>query len=170
MFVLAAVHGIFCIIQFHSLGDVNALVSIFTSNKAYSEISEFPFQTLGFTALIILFLMAATSHDFWLKNLGPGFWKAMHMCVYLAYGLIILHVALGTLQYENNPFYWVLLTGGFVVICGLHLYTGFKERAKTRQSKTKLSEEGYYLIGDIRDIPPGSSQGGYVGWRKYSRL
>lgn len=27
---------------------------------------------LGLLALVILFLMAATSHDFWLKNLSPG--------------------------------------------------------------------------------------------------
>ena len=33
--------------------------------------------------------MAATSHDFWLHNLTAPVWKALHMCVYVAYTLIV---------------------------------------------------------------------------------
>ena len=95
MFLLAMIHSVFCIIQFHVLGDANPIVSIFTSNTKYDSISEFPFQVLGFFSFLILFMMAATSHDFWLKNLSPRVWKALHMSVYVAYGMIILHVALG---------------------------------------------------------------------------
>ena len=83
MFLLALVHGVFCMIQFHSLGDTNPIISLFVSNAKYGEISQFPFQTLGFFALMILFAMAATSHDFWLKNLSPSIWKTLHM-----YGLL----------------------------------------------------------------------------------
>src|SRR4030095_7265414 len=69
MFLIALIHGVFNIAQFHSLGNVNPLVSLFTSNTHYSSFINFPFQVLGFFALIILLLMAATSHDFWLKTL-----------------------------------------------------------------------------------------------------
>ena len=67
MFCIAAVHGVFGIIQFHSLGNVNPFVSLFTSNTNFFSLSGFPFQALGFFALIIFFLMAITSHDFWLS-------------------------------------------------------------------------------------------------------
>src|SRR5688572_19438427 len=69
MFCFAAVHSVFSLIQFHSLGNVNPFVSLFTSNTNFNSIGGFPFQALGFFALIILFLMAITSHDFWLHNL-----------------------------------------------------------------------------------------------------
>src|SRR5213082_4226937 len=70
-FLLGAVHGIFAIIQFHCLGNKNPLVSLLTSNQNFGSVPDFPFQQLGFLALLILFVMAATSHDFWLRNLTP---------------------------------------------------------------------------------------------------
>lgn len=155
MFLFAATHGIFCIIQFHTLGNVNALVSVFTSNEHYREISSFPFQTLGFVALIIFFLMAATSHDFWLKNLGPNIWKGLHMLVYVAYVLIILHVALGILQYEDKPIYWSLLLAGFALVATLQVYTGIRENRRLNRSakEAKLREEGFYEVCTVEDIP-----------------
>lgn len=69
-FLVGLAHGGFALFQFHALGNVNPLVSLFISNSRYGSVSEFPFQALGFFALIILFLMAATSHDFWLRNLS----------------------------------------------------------------------------------------------------
>src|SRR5262245_7877633 len=56
MFFIASIHGVFNIIQFHSLGNINPLVSIFTSNTHYTSFINFPFQVLGFFALIILML------------------------------------------------------------------------------------------------------------------
>ncbi|MEL7121172.1 MAG: ferric reductase-like transmembrane domain-containing protein [Bacteroidota bacterium] len=152
MFLIAAVHGVFSIMQFHTLGDINPIASVFLSNQNYREISEFPFQILGFFALVILFLMAATSHDFWLKNLSPKFWKALHMLVYVAYALLIAHIALGTLQYEDNPVYWVMLIGGFVTISGLHIYAGIGENRKLTALKNSLKEEGFYQIAKLKDI------------------
>ncbi len=151
MFLIAAVHGIFSIIQFHTLGDTNALLSLFISNKNYLTISDFPFQTLGFFALIILFVMAATSHDFWLKNLTPEIWKALHMGVYVAYGLIVLHVLLGALQYESHPVYFVALVLGFVAIAGSHLWAGLLENRKLRNIESP-SADGYYKVAEVKDL------------------
>ena len=151
MFLIAAVHSVFSIIQFHALGDTNPIVSLFVSNENYLAISGFPFQVLGFFAFIILLLMAVTSHDFWMKNLSPGFWKTMHMLVYLAYGLIILHVATGALQYETNLLYWILLIGGFITISSLHILAGIKER-KNLQKKYQLKQDGFYEVCAITEI------------------
>src|SRR5215467_3696049 len=101
-FLLGALHGMFEIIQFHSLGDKDPLVNLLTSNQNFQNLLDFPFQQLGFLALLILFLMAATSHDFWLRNLTPPVWKTLHMLVYVAYVLLIAHVTLGELQSEGS--------------------------------------------------------------------
>ncbi len=97
MFIIALVHGSFSIFQFHALGNVSPFVSLFSSNTQFNSLSQFPFQALGFFALAIFFLMAITSHDFWLHNLSPRVWKTLHMLVYLAYLLMILHVMLGVI-------------------------------------------------------------------------
>jgi len=126
-FLLGAFHAVFGIIQFHSLGDKDPLVSLLTSNQNFQSLPDFPFQQLGFLALLILFLMAATSHDFWLRNLTPPVWKSLHMLVYVAYALLIGHVTLGVLQSETSP---VLVASGLglATVLGLHLAAARHER------------------------------------------
>lgn len=162
MFIFAAIHGIFGIIQFHTLGDIHPVASIFLSNTKYLAISQFPFQVLGFFALVILFLMAAISHDFWLKNLGTRLWKTIHMMVYVAYGLIVLHVALGILQYEDKPVYWILLFIGFISISSLHIAAGIKENRWLKSQKKYLIENGFYEICSIKDIPDNCAKGVFI--------
>jgi sulfoxide reductase heme-binding subunit YedZ len=97
-FLVALAHGVFSAFQFHAFGDVSILVSLWSSNTRFSSLAHFPFQQLGFLALVILFLLAATSHDFWLKNLTPRVWKTLHCGVYGAWALCVAHVALGAFQ------------------------------------------------------------------------
>src|SRR4051794_15454102 len=127
-FLLGLAHGVFALVQFHTLGNVNPLVSLFISNPRYNSVAQFPFQALGFFALIILFLMAATSHDFWLRNLTAPTWKRLHMMVYVAYGLLIAHVVLGALQSERSPILAAALGIGLATVLSLHLWAGWKER------------------------------------------
>ena len=162
MFILAFVHGVFSIIQFHSLGDTNVLISLFTSNQKYLELSQYPFQSLGFGALIIFFLMAITSHDFWLKNLGPRIWKALHMGVYIAYVLILFHVALGAFQYESHPLNWVLIISAFLAIAGLHLYSGYLSVRSLRQNKSDQSNDGYHRVCHIDEIADDCAKTIYI--------
>jgi methionine sulfoxide reductase heme-binding subunit len=151
MFTLALIHGVFSIIQFHSLSNSNPLVSLFTSNTNYGSLSAFPFQALGFFALIIFFLMAITSHDFWLHNLSPRIWKTLHMFVYLAYLLVIMHVMLGVIQYEKNPLFVILLFTGVSTLVTLHLLAAFKER-KTDRQKFNLQQQGFVFVCEINEI------------------
>jgi len=128
MFLLALGHALFAIIQFHTLGDVNPLVSVLTGNTQVGSLANFPFQPLGLLALIILFMMAATSHDFWMANLTAPVWKSLHMLVYVAYGLLVLHVTLGVLQAETSPVLAGLVGAGMVWVLGLHLAAAFREK------------------------------------------
>ena len=131
-FLLGLAHGGFGLVQFHALGNVNPLVSLFISNPRYGSVANFPFQTLGFFALIILFLMAATSHDFWLRNLSAPMWKRLHMLVYLAYALLVAHVTLGALQSERSPVLASILIVGVATVLLLHLAAAFRERRMDR--------------------------------------
>lgn len=126
MFCLALVHSIFSIVQFHALGNIHPLISLLAGNSRFDSLSQFPFELLGVIALVILFLMAATSHDFWLANLTAPTWKTLHMCVYLAYALLVMHVVLGALQSETSPVLSTLLGLGMMLVIGLHIASALK--------------------------------------------
>lgn len=143
MFLVALAHGTFAIVQFHALGDRNPLVSVLTASTGYASVSTFPFQVLGLAALTILFLMAATSHDFWLHNLSAPVWKTLHMGVYLAYALIVAHVALGALQSERSPWLAAAVGAGVAWVLGLHLAAALRERR---------IDEAQGASGDLVDV------------------
>jgi nitrite reductase/ring-hydroxylating ferredoxin subunit/DMSO/TMAO reductase YedYZ heme-binding membrane subunit len=152
MFLVALVHSVLSINQFHARGDVTPLVSLFVSNTRYGSLAQFPFQALGFTALAILFLMAATSHDFWLHNLSPRVWKRIHMMVYVAYALLVAHVVLGALQADRNVALALLLGVGLVLVASLHLLAGAKEwRIDHDLRQAELN--GFVDVCTVDDIP-----------------
>ena len=150
MFLAALIHGGFSIFQFHALGDVNPIYSIFTSNMDYNSLTNFPFQVLGFLALLILFIMASTSHDFFLANLSAKTWKRLHMLVYVAYVLIIAHVFLGAFQQDTSPFTLAFLVLGFITITSLHIVAAFKEH-KIDTAKI-YEEEGWLKVCNVSEI------------------
>src|SRR5207253_2707483 len=151
MFTLGLAHSVFAIMQFHALGDVNPLVSVFVSNTRYASLADFPFQSLGFFALLILFVMAATSHDFWLHNLSAPVWKRLHMLVYVAYGLLITHVTLGALQSETSPLLAAVLAAGLTTITALHLASAAVERRNDKERAA--ASNGYVAVCSIDSIP-----------------
>ena len=152
MFLLALAHGVFSIVQFHSLGDVHPLVSVFISNVRYGSLADFPFQPLGFFALLILFLMAATSHDFWLRNLTAPVWKRLHMLVYVAYALLIGHVTLGALQSETSPVLAAVVGAGLATVLGLHLVAAYRERSLD-QGVPEPPGDRFVEVCDVAGIP-----------------
>ena len=153
MFLLSLIHGALSTIQFHALGDANPIVSIFFAHTDYDSLIDFPFQTLGFLALIIFFLMAATSHDFWLATLTPPIWKGLHMLVYFAYGLVIMHVALGVLQDTRNPGFAIAVGIGLIVILGLHLIASRLPSASPLPEANGSAPAGYEYVGQGSEIP-----------------
>src|SRR5215510_14456676 len=151
MFDLALAHGTFALVQFHALGNRNPFVSVLATSTDYLEVSGFPFQVLGLAALGILFLMAATSHDFWLHNLTAPVWKMLHMGVYVAYGLIVAHVALGALQSERSPWLATLLSGGVVWVIGLHIAAAFCEPG--RDVDAQPNKDMFVDVCGVDEIP-----------------
>lgn len=152
MFVLALAHAAFSVIQYHALGNLNPFVSLLVGNTRYTSLSNFPFEILGLLALILLFLMAATSHDFWLANLTAPVWKALHMMVYVAYALIVMHVALGLLQAETNLILAGLMAFGMIWVLSLHLIASRKE-AKVDAKEFAVRADGFVDVCEVADIP-----------------
>src|SRR5260370_24338404 len=109
-----------------------SLVDEMTRMTDYGKFIGFPFKALGLAALLILFLMAATSHDYWLVFLTPPVWKGLHMALYVGYGLVVMHVALGVMQYDYNPFIPAMLASGFGWVAVLHLVARLLVQASDR--------------------------------------
>ncbi|MEP7309117.1 MAG: Rieske 2Fe-2S domain-containing protein [Acidobacteriota bacterium] len=152
MFTLALGHGVFSVVQFHALGTLNPLVSVLVSNQRYVTISQVPFQPFGLAALVILFVMAATSHDFWLHNLTAPVWKALHMCVYLAYTFIVLHVLFGVLQGETSRLLGWTLSGGVLAVFTLHALAAWQEAGRDRENRN-APKDGFVDVCGVREIP-----------------
>jgi nitrite reductase/ring-hydroxylating ferredoxin subunit/DMSO/TMAO reductase YedYZ heme-binding membrane subunit len=160
MALLALAHAGFALVQFHALGNVNPFVSVLVSNRSWISVSGFPFELLGLGALVILVLMAATSHDFWLSVLTPPVWKRLHMLGYLAYLLVLGHVGLGVLQDERSLWYALPFALGAAAIGGLHLAAALRERARDREA---APDQDWEDVGSAASIPEGRALVGVVG-------
>jgi len=138
--------------QFHSFGDKDPLVSLLTSNQDFGSLPDFPFQQLGFLALMILFLMAATSHDFWLRNLTPPVWKTLHMFVYVAYAFLVAHVTLGLLQSETSPLLAVGTGFGLLTVITLHVAAARREAIVDAKNLSPVAD-GFVSACAVTEIP-----------------
>ena len=136
-FLVGFLHGGLALGFYHGFGRVNPMLSLVTSNLQYRSVSAFPFEMLGVVALLILMVMAGTSHDVWLKKLTPRVWKGIHMLVYLAWALLVMHVALGALQAEKSWIYCALLVLTVGIVSTLHILAGRQERLKDKSEKTE---------------------------------
>ena len=148
--LIGLVHAGLALMMYHGMGVINPIASAIGGYGNYGIPIEFPFESLGLIALIILLIMAATSHDFWLSRLSPPVWKALHMSVYVAYALLIAHVALGTAQFDKGfGLFWGLGVGA-ALISGLHIAAMFKGRKLDTQADLNT---GWVNIGDPMAIP-----------------
>ncbi|MBX3378508.1 MAG: ferric reductase-like transmembrane domain-containing protein [Phycisphaeraceae bacterium] len=153
-FLIALSHAALAIGYYHGFGVVNPAYSLLTSSASINSFASFPFEWLGLGALLIMFLMASTSHDFWLRNLSSRTWKRLHMLVYVAYALLIGHVALGALQTNRGDLAPILMGLGLLLVCGLHLAAARREHAIDRgQNPATSNSETWLDAGPVASIP-----------------
>lgn len=150
-FLLAFIHSVLVLITYHVGTGLHPIVSVFVSDSG-STIATMPFQTFGAIALVILFLMAATSHDFWLRHLSPPIWKTLHMLIYLGYALLVAHVVFGILQSEKNLIFYGFIFAGVSIICLLHFIAGIKELVEGFHARMN-SEDDYVETYTVDEIP-----------------
>ena len=150
-FLVALIH-FWLLLQWYLVqGNLPNLAGELTTWEDYGKFIGFPFKALGIAALLVLFLMAATSHDFWLMFLSPRIWKALHMALYVAYGLVVMHVALGIMQGERTILIPLMLIVGAGTVAGLHLVAAGREIRLDRG--TALGPDGWIVVGRPASIP-----------------
>ena len=149
-FAVALAHAVLVTVWYHAFGVLNPLLSLLVSNPRYDALGGFPFESLGLVALLMLFLLAATSHDFWNTNLGPGLWKAIHLLVYPAYALLVAHVVLGALQSQTHPALVTLVLTGVGVVVGLQVLATVVASGPDQRAD---AGPDWLRVGLVEDIP-----------------
>ena len=148
-FAVAGLHALVAIGFYGAFGTMNPIAALLARPTLPGEI---PFEWFGAAALAWLFLMAATSHDFWLAVLGPRFWKWLHMGVYLAYASLVAHIALGALQREPSSIYPLVLLAVAAVVAAAHILAGIASLI-TDIRRARADKQGWADVAAETDIP-----------------
>lgn len=152
---MAACHGQAVLGWYFAFSPTPAVQALLFTDTSFNRWHGFPFIPFGIAAFVILLVLAATSHDFWLKFLGPGLWKSLHMAVYAAYALVVAHVALGALQDKGQPLLAMVVMASVGGLAALHLAAG--HRAKQIDAAVAGSNDaGWVVAADIDAIAEGA--------------
>lgn len=130
--VVAATHALQVLGWYYAFSPTPRLEGLLSANTSFGQVLGFPFEVFGIFALLVLTLLAATSHDFWLSFLTAPVWKALHLLIYPAYAAVVAHVALGYLQDARNPTFALLAGGGALAVAALHVAARQRDRAAGR--------------------------------------
>ncbi len=154
-FLVALTHAAFVLNWYFNFSPTPRFEALLTSNTGYAQLLGFPFETLGIMALLAMAALATTSHDFWLNFLTARTWKWLHYGIYFAYAMVIGHVALGSLQSENNSTFTIIVGLSVVLVCGLHACAALLE---SRHRKATAGDDGWHLAGGISDFIEGQAR------------
>lgn len=148
---VAFVHASFVLGWYQAFSPTDRYIALLTSNTSYGQILGFPFEMLGIAALVILLILAVTSHDFWMSFLTPPVWKAMHMSIYAAYALVVMHIALGYLQSADNPLFAATVALSVMAVCALHFWASRAPETRPEE-QAKIDGKTWILAGSVHDI------------------
>jgi len=145
-------HAGYIVNWYFAFSPSNKYEALLFANTSYGQLAGFPFEVFGIFALICLAILAATSHDFWLKFLTPRIWKRIHYLIYAAYISVVAHVSLGILQDQQNHTITVIFIIGALTVAVLHLVAAFHER----KHGDKLEERTDWVkVCDTADMHEG---------------
>ena len=119
--LVAVTHLVYVMNWYFAFSPTPPWLALLTANESFGGLLGFPFELFGLFALLVLLILAATSHDFWLAFLTPPVWKRLHLLIYPAYAALVAHVGLGYLQDLDNPGFALVAGGGALLVAGLHL-------------------------------------------------
>jgi len=150
--LVAASHAVAVLDWHFAFSPTPPLLALLVSEPGVTQWPGTPFIPFGIAALLILAVLAATSHDFWLAFLGPPLWKAMHMALYLGYALVVAHVAFGQLQAATKPGLAVLVVAAAAGLICLHLAAALRAEPWVAVA---AKEAPWLIVGRPGDITNG---------------
>ena len=148
---MAVGHAMHVLGWYFAFSAVSPYVGVLTADVSFFQLRGFPFIPFGIAALLVLAALAFTSHDFWLNFLTPPVWKRLHMGIYAAYGLAVLHIAMGALQSSANPLLAMVVALSVGTVCTLHVVAGMQAQA----DGPVPDAEGWIDAGRIEAIKEG---------------
>jgi nitrite reductase/ring-hydroxylating ferredoxin subunit/DMSO/TMAO reductase YedYZ heme-binding membrane subunit len=144
--VVAAIHASHVLGWYYAFSPTDPYVALLSANTSYGQLLGFPFEALGLAALLILAVLAATSHDFWLAFLTPPIWKAIHFGIYAAYALVVAHIGLGALQGDDGPLMGIVAALSVAAVVGLHLAAAAKRRQAIDTEAATTAATGWVVV------------------------
>ena len=150
---VALTHASYILNWYFAFSSSDKFEALLFANTSYSQLAGFPFEAFGIFALLVLVILAATSHDFWMKFLTPPVWKRIHYLIYPAYLSVVAHVSLGILQDQQNHAFTVIFIGGAVLVGVLHLMAALQERRA--DAATAATAADWIDICDVSEMSDG---------------
>lgn len=151
-FVVALLHASYVLGWYFGFSSTDPYVALLSSNSSFGRIAGFPFELFGVAALVILALLATTSHDFWLNFLTPPIWKGLHMSIYAAYVCVVAHVAFGALLAPALQPLQLAVVAGALAVAALHVLAATRQSAADRGSPER---DGWIVVGPPDRIAEG---------------
>ncbi|MEM7669394.1 MAG: Rieske 2Fe-2S domain-containing protein [Pseudomonadota bacterium] len=148
---VAITHAGYIVDWYFAFSKSDKYEALLFSNTAYGQLLGFPFEALGIFALLCLAILAATSHDFWMKFLTPRIWKGLHYLIYAAYIAVVAHVSLGVVQDLQNQTFAYVVAVSVLLVVGLHLAAAWHERVHGDPLADAADWEGVCHLADLRE-------------------
>ena len=147
--IVAFIHATYVVNWYFVFSPTDRYLALLSSNVSFGQLLGFPFELFGIFSLLILIVLATTSHDFWLSFLTPRIWKTLHMGIYFAYASLVAHVAFGYFQNPNSGVFGLVFLGGAILVTALHLVAGRAENAK---DATASDASGHVPVCDVSEL------------------
>jgi nitrite reductase/ring-hydroxylating ferredoxin subunit/DMSO/TMAO reductase YedYZ heme-binding membrane subunit len=148
--VVATAHAQAVLGWYFAYSPTDPYVALFGADTGSGHLIGFPFIPFGIFSLVVLWALAATSHDFWLHFLSPPVWKGLHLLIYVAYASLVLHLGFGVLLDARNPMLPVLAGFSVALVCGLHAAAA----ARDRQAAGVQLAVDWVEVGPAASVPP----------------
>lgn len=150
---VAITHAGYILNWYFAFSSSDKYEALLFANTSFGQLAGFPFEVFGIFALLCLVILAATSHDFWMKFLTPPIWKRLHLLIYFAYVSVVAHVSLGILQDQQNHVFTVIFMGGAGAVAVLHAYAAIADRRGGDDRGTEV--DGWIAVCDTAEIRDG---------------
>ena len=146
-------HASYIINWYFAFSSSDKYEALLFANTSYEQLAGFPFEVFGIFSLTCLIILAATSHDFWMKFFTPRIWKGVHYLVYAAYISVVAHVSFGILQDQQNHTFTVIFIVSGLIVALLHLLAALHERKHGDKLVDRTAE--WVKVCDVGDMSEG---------------